>query len=41
MKVLISGVCGFVGSQLARYLRQSFEGIEIFGLDNLARPVAR
>jgi CDP-paratose 2-epimerase len=37
MKVLISGVCGFVGSQLARYLRQSFEGIEIFGLDNLAR----
>lgn len=38
MKVLISGVCGFVGSQLARYLRQSFEGIEILGLDNLARP---
>ena len=37
MKVLISGVCGFVGSQLARYLRQSFEGIEILGLDNLAR----
>ena len=37
MKVLISGVCGFVGSQLARYLLESHERIAIIGLDNLAR----
>jgi CDP-paratose 2-epimerase len=38
MKVLISGVCGFVGSHLARYLLESSEGISIVGIDNLARP---
>ena len=37
MKVLISGVCGFAGSHLARYLMESHEGITIVGLDNLAR----
>lgn len=37
MKVLISGVCGFVGSHLARYLLESHAGIEIVGLDSLAR----
>jgi CDP-paratose 2-epimerase len=37
MKVLISGVCGFAGSHLARALLESHEGIEIVGLDNLAR----
>ncbi len=37
MKVLISGVCGFVGSHLARYLIESQEGITIVGLDSLAR----
>jgi len=37
MKVLVSGVCGFAGSHLARYLLDSHEGIEIVGLDNLAR----
>jgi len=37
MKVLISGVCGFVGSHLARYLLESREGIQIVGLDSLAR----
>ena len=37
MKVLISGVCGFVGSHLARYLMESHEGVTIVGLDNLAR----
>lgn len=38
MKVLISGVCGFAGSHLARYLLESHEGIFIMGIDNLARP---
>lgn len=37
MKILISGVCGFVGSHIARHLIQSHEGISIVGLDNLAR----
>jgi CDP-paratose 2-epimerase len=38
MKVLISGICGFVGSHLARHLLESFENISILGIDNLARP---
>lgn len=38
MKILISGVCGFAGSHIARYLLQSHEGVTIVGLDNLARP---
>jgi CDP-paratose 2-epimerase len=37
MRVLISGVCGFVGSHLARYLIESREGISVVGLDNLIR----
>lgn len=38
MTVLISGVCGFVGSYLARYLIESHEGITVLGMDSLARP---
>src|SRR6267378_1274857 len=38
MRILISGVCGFVGSHLARYVIESCIGITIVGLDNLARP---
>jgi CDP-paratose 2-epimerase len=37
MKILISGVCGFVGGHLARYLMESHEGVSIVGLDSLAR----
>lgn len=37
MKVLITGVCGFVGSTLAREWLQAEPGITIFGLDNLIR----
>jgi CDP-paratose 2-epimerase len=37
MKVLISGVCGFAGSHLARFLLESHQGIELVGFDNLAR----
>ena len=37
MKVLISGVCGFAGSHLARYLLESCKDIDIVGIDNLAR----
>jgi CDP-paratose 2-epimerase len=38
MKILISGVCGFVGSQIARHILESHEGTMIIGLDNLIRP---
>jgi CDP-paratose 2-epimerase len=37
MNILISGVCGFVGSHIARYLLESHEGITIVGIDNLVR----
>lgn len=38
MKILITGVCGFVGSQLAKYLKDLIPGVQLFGLDNLIRP---
>jgi len=38
MKILITGICGFVGSQLARNLKENIADVEIFGLDNLLRP---
>ncbi|MEK7684051.1 MAG: NAD-dependent epimerase/dehydratase family protein [Verrucomicrobiota bacterium] len=37
MKVLITGICGFVGSTLAAGLRQAATDWEILGLDNLLR----
>ncbi len=38
MKILITGVCGFVGSSLAEFLLERREGLSIWGLDNLMRP---
>ncbi|MFM8474558.1 MAG: NAD-dependent epimerase/dehydratase family protein [Planctomycetaceae bacterium] len=37
MKILITGVCGFVGSTLAMCLPESRAGLEIYGLDHLGR----
>ncbi len=37
MKILISGICGFVGSALARFFVQECEGIEVVGFDNFIR----
>jgi CDP-paratose 2-epimerase len=39
VRVLITGVCGFVGSTLARHFRERHESssLEIVGLDNLSR----
>ena len=37
MKVLITGVCGFAGSSIARFLLSSVSGCEIVGIDNLSR----
>ncbi len=38
MRILITGICGFVGSTLARAFLEYREGVEILGLDSLARP---
>ena len=40
MKILITGVCGFVGSILAEALLERAEGIQVTGIDNLMRPGA-
>lgn len=37
MRILISGVCGFVGNTLARGLLENVSAREIIGLDNLSR----
>lgn len=40
MRILITGVCGFVGSALAECLLEVVEGVRITGIDNLMRPGA-
>ena len=38
MKLLITGICGFVGSTLAKAWLEAEPGLEVFGLDNFIRP---
>jgi CDP-paratose 2-epimerase len=38
MRLLITGICGFVGNSLAEGLLERREGISICGIDNLMRP---
>lgn len=38
MKILITGICGFVGSSLAAGLLERRAGVSILGIDNLMRP---
>lgn len=38
MKLLITGICGFVGSTLARALLDTDQPYEVVGLDNFLRP---
>jgi len=38
MKILITGICGFVGSTLARALLESTPHLQIVGVDNFVRP---
>lgn len=38
MKLLITGICGFVGSTLARSFREQFSDWKISGIDNFSRP---
>ena len=37
MKILITGGCGFVGSNLAIYLKKKLKNAQISSLDNLVR----
>ena len=37
MKILITGGCGFVGSNIAIYLKKKLKRVRIFSLDNLTR----
>ena len=37
MKILITGGCGFVGSNLAIFLKKNIKDVKIFSLDNLYR----
>jgi CDP-paratose 2-epimerase len=36
-KILITGIAGFVGNSMARYFKEHFADIEVFGIDNLSR----
>jgi CDP-paratose 2-epimerase len=38
MKIFITGICGFVGSTLAKALLESSAKVQIFGVDNFIRP---
>ena len=38
MKILITGICGFVGSTLTRALLASTPGLSVTGIDNFIRP---
>ena len=38
MRILITGVCGFVGHALACELKKALSQVELFGLDNFIRP---
>ncbi len=38
MTILITGICGFVGSSLAECMLQRRAGLSIWGIDNLMRP---
>ena len=38
MKILITGICGFVGSTLARAWLEAEPGLIVYGMDNFIRP---
>jgi CDP-paratose 2-epimerase len=37
MKILITGICGFAGTSIAKSLLQSHSNLQFFGLDNFSR----
>ena len=41
MKILITGGCGFVGSNLAIFLKKNIKNSKIISVDNLFSPGSR
>jgi CDP-paratose 2-epimerase len=41
VKILITGICGFVGSEIARGLKASMPEVRIWGIDNFSRAGSR
>ncbi len=37
MNIFITGICGFVGSRIAKHIKSTHPDYEIFGLDNCSR----
>ena len=37
MKILITGICGFAGSSIAKTLLQHHSNLQIIGIDNFSR----
>ena len=37
MKILVTGGCGFVGSNISLYLKKNFKGHQVYSLDNFSR----
>ena len=40
MKILVTGICGFVGSTLTRALPESVENLQVTDMDYFIRPTA-
>ena len=38
MKILITGICGFVGSAITHALLAHFDNVKLYGIDNFVRP---
>ncbi len=38
MKILVTGICGFVGSTVAAHWIETTPGLTVFGMDNFIRP---
>jgi CDP-paratose 2-epimerase len=38
MKILITGICGFVGSTLASAIQEIMPNVQLYGIDNFIRP---
>jgi CDP-paratose 2-epimerase len=38
MRIVITGICGFVGSELALGLPRRLQGVQLAGIDNFSRP---
>lgn len=38
MRILVTGICGFVGSTVAMALGGAIESLDVFGIDSLVRP---